>query len=132
MGLTNSSVFVKDTSNCTSIVYKVRVSELPIEMKCVLVAIAIISTLETIASVPLMDIGIESEGEVQYSPKEGEENGVITVPVQVDSENGGEYALMEDEGVDRNRRSPIIGSCELPKCRRGCRVWNGCNCVRCY
>jgi len=69
-------------------------------MKCVLVTIAMISTLATIASVPLIHNGIGSEGEFQYIPKE-DENGVITVPVQINSENGREYKLMEDEGVDR-------------------------------
>merc|ERR1711970_1633436 len=127
MGLTNSSVFVKDTSNCTSIVYKVRVSKLPIEMKCVLVTIAIISTLETIASVQLIPIGIGSEGEFQYVPKEEGENGVVTVPGQVNSENGGEYKLMEEEGVDRNKRSPSV-----PFCRPQCKPCvKGCNCYIC-
>jgi len=46
-----------------------------------------ISTLATIASVPLIHNGIGSEGEFQYIPKE-DENGVITVPVQINSENG--------------------------------------------
>ena len=79
-------------------------------MKCVLVTIAMISTLATIASVPLIHNGIGSEGEFQYIPKEDEENGIITVPVQINLENGGEYKLMEDEGVDQYKRAAIIGS----------------------